>query len=345
MPHLASRARRPSLRGWALIVAVVLAAVGCSNNPIDTAPRTIPAATPAASPPTARPPAGTVYPLAGQPRAAIVDPGAGLAVLVPGADPQTPTSLAILHGAQVHSIALPGPASALAGDGQGTAYLATRGGYFVVDLAAGHANRIDVDDAGDVEFTAIARRADGNLVLGTADGAVFTMASETAVAKRHRTFARVDAIVTDGDVAVVLDRGQTSVTAIGPDGDPRQSLRAGSGATTLAADPAGRVLAADTRGGQLLVFGADPLVMRQAYPVPDAPYGLAGSASLAWVAQTGTNTVIGYDLSTGIPVEKVRYPTVRQPNVLAFDDTADTLYVVSGVGEGVQVIEHPERRR
>ena len=24
--------------------------------------------------------------------------------------------------------------------------------------------------------------------------------------------------------------------------------------------------------------------------------------------------VIGYDLSTGIPVEKVRYPTVWQPN-------------------------------
>jgi hypothetical protein len=50
--------------------------------------------------------------------------------------------------------------------------------------------------------------------------------------------------------------------------------------------------------------------------------------------------VIGYDLSTGIPLEKVRYPTVRQPNTLAFDDAAGTLYVVSGDGGGVQVIEH-----
>jgi hypothetical protein len=37
-------------------------------------------------------------------------------------------------------------------------------------------------------------------------------------------------------------------------------------------------------------------------------------------------------------VEKVRYPTVQQPNALAFDDTTDTLYVVSGTGAGVQVI-------
>ena len=39
-------------------------------------------------------------------------------------------------------------------------------------------------------------------------------------------------------------------------------------------------------------------------------------------------------------MEKVRYPTVRQPDTLAFDDGAGTLYVVSGAGGGVQIIEH-----
>jgi hypothetical protein len=78
--------------------------------------------------------------------------------------------------------------------------------------------------------------------------------------------------------------------------------------------------------------------MRQRYPVPDAPYGVAGSTGLAWVSQTASNTVIGYDLSTGIPVEKVRHRTVQQPNLLAFDDASGTLYVVSGTGAGVQVI-------
>jgi sugar lactone lactonase YvrE len=37
-------------------------------------------------------------------------------------------------------------------------------------------------------------------------------------------------------------------------------------------------------------------------------------------------------------VEKVRYPTVRQPNSLALDQDSGTLYVVSGSGDGVQII-------
>jgi heme oxygenase len=93
------------------------------------------------------------------------------------------------------------------------------------------------------------------------------------------------------------------------------------------------------------VFGTDPLILRQAYPVPDAPYGLAGSAKLAWVSQTASNTVVGYDLATGIPVEKVRYRTVQQPNSLAFDEASGTLYVVSGSGAGVQVIANAEKHR
>ena len=76
----------------------------------------------------------------------------------------------------------------------------------------------------------------------------------------------------------------------------------------------------------------------QAYPVDGSPYGVAGSPTLVWVSTTADNTVIGYDLSTGIPVEKVRYPTVQQPDVLAFDAPNNTLYVVSGSGAGVQVI-------
>jgi sugar lactone lactonase YvrE len=237
-------------------------------------------------------------------------------------------------------LTLPGPATALAGDGQGSAYLSTRGGYFTVDLAAGAATPLSINDETDTDFTAIARRADGRLVLGSADGTAYTLGSETAVAEKVKIFARVDAIVTEGNNAVVLDRGQTSVTSLNSDGRTQQSLRAGLGATSLAADPMGRVLVTDTRGGQLLVFGVDPLIERQAYPVPQAPYGLAGSRNLAWVSQTAANMVVGYDLTTGIPVEKVRYPTVQQPNSLAFDDTSDTLYVVSATGAGVQVIRN-----
>ncbi|MGV0625333.1 YncE family protein [Mycolicibacter minnesotensis] len=321
----------------------------CSSNPISLTPPTIAPAEPAVSPADTPRPAGTVRPLAGRATGAAFDTATGiLAVLSPGPDAQAPATVGLVGAAGRPStvLTLPGPASALAGDGRGAAYLAGHGGYFTVDLATNDIKRVDVEDSADTDFTAIARRGDGIVVLGSADGAVHTLTPEgTRTAERAKIFARVDEIVMQGDIAVVLDRGQTSVTTIGPDGKPQYALRAGQGATTLAADPHGPVLAADTRGGRLLVYGVDPLMLHQDYPVPHAPYGVAGAGGFAWVSQTASNTVVGYDLTTGIPVEKVRYPTVRQPNTLAFDNKSDTLYVVSGTGAGVQVIDHATRSR
>ncbi len=266
-----------------------------------------------------------------------------LAVLTPAVDGRSAVATLRPTGTP-HVVSLLGSGTAMAGDNDGHLYVSTRGGYFRVDLRARTADRVDVEGQQDTDFTAIARRADGKLVLGSADGAVYTLNSDTAVGASLKIFARVDALVTQGNTAVVLDRGQTSVTTISENGtDAEHALRAGEGATTMAVDPAGRVLVADTRGDGLLVFGTDPLILRQRYPVRDAPYGLAGSSKLAWVSQTAVNTVVGYDLTTGIPVEKVRYRTVQQPNSLAFDDASGTLYVVSGSGAGVQVIGNAER--
>jgi len=322
-----------------LVVAALLTA--CSSRPVDTAPPTIIPATAAVSPPAAAAPAGSVRALAGAPQAAVFDAKTStLAVLTAGA-----LTLLGPGGPPPRVIALPAPVSALAGSGDGQLYLASRGGYFVADVAAGRVARRDVDGQSGTDFTAIARRADGKLVLGSADGAVFILSSPTAVGQRMQIFARVDSLVTQGDTTVVLDRGQTSVTTIDADGRAQQALRAGEGATIMAADPAGRVLVTDTRGDELLVFSVDPLIMRQRYPVPSAPYGVSGSKQLAWVSQTASNVVVGYDLATGIPVEKVRYPTVQQPNILTVDPATDTLYVVSGSGAGVQVIEHAAEPR
>jgi DNA-binding beta-propeller fold protein YncE len=261
-----------------------------------------------------------------------------LVVLAPGEAGRAVATVMPAEGLG-RAVPLSTAATAIAGDNNGHAYLSTRGGYFLIDIASGRVNRVPVEGQGGTDFTAIARRADGRLVLGSADGAVYTLSSESRVGAELKIFARVDALVTQGNTAVVLDRGQTSVTTVDVSGDKAQhALRAGEGATTIATDVAGRVLVADTRGEALLVYGTDPLILRQRYPVRDAPYGLVGSSRLAWVSQTATNTVVGYDLATGIPVEKVRYPTVQQPNSLAFDEASGTLYVVSGSGAGVQVI-------
>lgn len=319
--------------GGLLTVLAVLS--GCSANPADAPPPTIEPARAAVSPPVTTTPAGQVIPLGGRPSAALVQQGV-LAVLTPDAARATITVLPAGGGSR--SVVLPAGASAICGDGKDTVFAATRGGFFTVGLGAGTATRTAIDGHGDTDFTAIARRADGRLVLGSADGNVYTLEPDMTVGATVGIFARVDGIVTQGDIAVVLDRAQTSVTSLNPAGTPQLALRAGQGATTIASDTAGRVLVADTRAGQLLVFSADPLIERQGAPAGDSPYGLAGSPTLAWVSQTATNTVVGYDLSTGTPVEKVRYPTVQQPDSLAFDDASGTLYVVSGSGAGIQVI-------
>jgi hypothetical protein len=341
---------RRQAAGLLLFLAFV---AGCSSKTLDGAPPTIEPAQPAESPPLSQGPAGAVRPLDGHPQAAIFDGRtAQLVILTSGPASTAPAKITAMGSQQTRPrvIDLPGPATGLAGDGAGNAYLSTRGGYFVVDLSAGRAARVGINGAESVDFTAITRRPDGTVVLGTADGTVCTLApgrpigdarpAAGAVSNQTKIFARVDSLAAQGNTVAVLDRGQTSVTTIGVDGRIGQALRAGQGATTMVTDPAGRLLVADTRGGQLLVFGVDPLILRQAYPVRQSPYGLAGSRGLTWVSQTSTNMVIGYDLSTGIPLEKVRYPTVQQPNMLAFDDAAGTLYVVSGSGGGVQVIEH-----
>lgn len=315
---------------------------GCSSNPVDSPPPTIEPAQAADSPPVTGTPPGTLLPLAGPAQAAVFDSQTdSLVVLGAGRENRSVVTVFPAGGAPSPT-ELDGAATAMAADGEGGLILSTEGGYFRFDITSGDATRIGVQGQDGVDFTAIARRADGKVVLGSADGAVYTLASDTEVGARLKMFARVDAIVTQGNTTIVLDRAQTSITSLDAEGTKSaHALRAGAGATTMAADTAGRVVVADTRGGELLVYGVDPLILRQRYPVPDSPYGLTSSGTddgLTWVAQTATNTVVGYDLSTGIPVEKVRHQTVRQPNSLAVDDATDTLYVVSGSGDGLQVI-------
>lgn len=321
---------------------VALSVAACSANPADDKPPTIPPAAPAVSPQVTVTPAGQVRALPVKARSAVFDAEtASLVVLGDDGAVIVPATTG-----PPRTIALPSGASAMAGDGHGAVYLSVRGGYLRVEVRTGQVTSTRVAGHEDTDFTAIARRSDGRLVLGSAAGAVYTLNADAGVAASVKIFARVDVLVTQGNTAVVLDRGQTSVTTIDPGGDAAQhALRAGEGATTMAADPLGRVLVADTRGGSLLVFGTDPLMLRQSYPVRSSPYGLVGTRTLAWVSLTASNVVVGYDLATGIPVERVRYPTVRQPDVLAFDDATSTLYVASASGDGVQVIDDAGRPR
>jgi hypothetical protein len=150
-----------------------------------------------------------------------------------------------------------------------------------------------------------------------------------------------DLVLSTGRNAVVFDRLRNAVFQLDvPGADIKQGLRAGQGATNAVTDRFGRVLVTDTRGGALLAFSVDPLLLRQNYPVPGAPYAIAydRERDIAWVTLTRTNEVVGYEVAGEQPKEKYRFPTVSQPNTVAVDPSSGRVIVASGTGDGIQVI-------
>ncbi|MEU9807820.1 hypothetical protein [Mycobacterium sp. NPDC050853] len=340
LPGRGVRGMRGSVAALAAVIAVASGAIsGCTSedNPAD--PPVITPASAAQAPPLTTAPAGTVHRFAGAADGVLWDKSANAVSIL--SDNGRTVTLFTPQNLDVprHIIRLASPATAAVGDGNGTLYLSTKGGYFRLDIASGRADKVNIQGQEHIEFSAVTRRPDGRIVLGNTDGTVFTLDAENAVTADAKGFARIDSLAYQGNTIAVLDHAQSSVTTLSDSGDRTvHALRAGDGATTMLADDKGRLLVADTRGGALLVFGVtDSLILRQRYPVPGSPYGLAYSTKLTWVSQTATNTVIGYDLSTGIPEERARFSTVRQPNSLVSDGS--TLFVASAAGDGVQAID------
>jgi hypothetical protein len=151
-----------------------------------------------------------------------------------------------------------------------------------------------------------------------------------------------DDVVAAGSGVVVLDRLRTAVFSVDvAAGTVGEGLRAGDGAANAVADSYGRVLVTDARAGALLAFSVSPLIMRQRFPVPGGAYGIAYDAQrgLAWVTLTERNEVVGFDVRGGEPVEKYRFPTVRQPDSVGVEDRSGRVVVGSAAGEGTQVIQ------
>lgn len=326
----------------AVTAAIVLLA-GCSTGDNGPDAPTREPATPALAPATV-PPAGHVYPVAAPITALIDEPGtATLAALDP-----TGNTLTVLDPATeppaTHPIRLPAPAAAIAPGRPGEILAAAPGRILRVDAAEHTVTEIPVD--GDVH--AVRARPDGSLVAGLADGTVLVLDPDGRIRHTVRGLVSADGIAVTGDTVAVLDRRQTAVIEIDPtEQRPGLTLRAGDGAAQIIDDPFGRVIVTDPDGGQLLVFTTEPLVLRQRYPVGSSPYALAYDrrSDTVWVTCTKSNEVVGYDLSTGIPEQVGRFPTVGQPTSVTVDDATGDLFVGSAAGDGLQRIRADERKR
>lgn len=119
---------------------------------------------------------------------------------------------------------------------------------------------------------------------------------------------------------------------------------AGRGPTHLVADRHGRMIATDTRGDQVLVFTPNPSgppTQVGSVPQPGGPYGITYDAvrDRLWVASSGTNQVIGYDMTDPQPREVERFPTVQNPYTLGVDPRTGRLFVAGVTGGVIQVIQ------
>jgi DNA-binding beta-propeller fold protein YncE len=122
------------------------------------------------------------------------------------------------------------------------------------------------------------------------------------------------------------------------------STPAGDGPTHLVADTHGRLIAADTRGDKVRVF--DPLPTPHEVgevAQPGGPYGIAydPTRDVLWVASSGTNEVVGYDMSQPTPRAVKRVPTVQNPYTLGVDANTGRLFIAGVTGGLVQVVDPP----
>ncbi|MGW4632108.1 hypothetical protein [Nocardia sp. NPDC004415] len=331
---------RGSLASAFLGAAALVVLTGCAGDDGGPDVPTREPATAAVSPATTVSPTGQVLPAPATAallaerstgRVAALDTAGTTLTLI---DPAAPTA--------PRTVTLPATGVTLAQGAPGEILVAAQGRVLRVDAATGAVTETAVD--GDVR--SVQTRSDGTLVVGTADGTVRVLAADGTVTRTVTGLVSADAIAVTGEDITVLDRKQTAVVSVRDDALGLM-LRAGDGATNLVTDPHGRIVVTDTAGGELLVYSAGPLVLRQRFPVPSSPYALAYDprSDTVWVTRTQSNEVVGYDLSTGIGVEVGRFPTLRQPDAVTVDERTGDLYVASAAGDGLQRIGADERKR
>ncbi|SFW82743.1 YncE family protein [Amycolatopsis australiensis] len=335
--------RRLTAVSWiALPLAGALALSGCSSakstgdelqivaNPV--------AAGPAVSPAVSVKPAGQVLPT-GSVSALAVDPATATLVVAVSEPPSL----------QLYDLnALASPAVNMPLYGKASRLTVSPGRVEVAEPQPGVVQQLTLPDRKLTE-TKVGGSPVSSLVYG--DGRLVAMGAAKDIrvlpaSGPARTIGgqlySADDVVDTGKGVVVLDRLRTAVFSVDvAAGKVGEGLRAGDGAANAVADSYGRVLVTDARAGALLAFSADPLILRQRYPVPGGAYGIAYDArrSLAWVTLTGRNEVVGFDVRGGEPVEKYRFPTVRQPDSVGVDEKSGRVLVGSAAGEGTQVIQ------
>lgn len=329
-----------ALVGCALVTAACSTDSG-GGDPLQVVQNPV-AAAPARSPDQAKTPAGTVVSAPGKATAVTIQPNTrtiAVAVTDDGGSAVLFLPLDDLD-AKPKRVPVPGRVERLAPD-RGEEFLATVPSEDLLVYLSPD-DTIIGETSVEGAPVSVANRGAQRLVALRAAKAIDVLEYEQRTKTISGEMQSADQVLSVGDQAVVLDRLRSAVFEVDVDeGSIGVGLRAGQGATNAVTDRYDRVLVTDTRGGSLLAFSVDPLLLRQRYPVPGGVYGIAydNARDLVWVTLTERNEVVGFDVAGGEPQEKRRFDTVSQPNSVTVDERTGRVVVASAAGEGIQVIE------
>lgn len=302
-----------------------------------TGPSLPPAAEPKNAPPPGEAPAGRIIPVGHAPEGVVVDPPTRI-VAVATRDPNELVLLEADADAITARVPLPGVVRHL--------QLAARGGPVLVPVESANALvRVDLP-RGTPEPPVVtgnsphdaAAAANGTVFVANEHGASVAALRGDQIVKVFTDVVQPAGTAVVGNSVGVLDVRRNDLTVYDAERlSVLGSTPAGAGPTHLVADRHGRMIATDTRGDAIRVFTALPTPHEVAsVPQPGGPYGVAYDPvrDRLWVASSGTNEVIGYDMSQPTPRRVQRFPTVQDPYTLGVDATTGRLFV-AGVSAGV----------
>jgi DNA-binding beta-propeller fold protein YncE len=351
----------------ALTAAIVLTACGATPAPPppSTAPRAAPATTTGMLPPGVptegtRPPADGLPPPA-EPRRAPTPTGPVPGLLVPVgdapegivADEQTrtvavakrnPNELVLINadtGVITGRTPLPGAVRHL--------QLAKPGGPVLVPVESANALvRVDLPH-GNAEPAIVtgtiphdaAEAPNGTVFVGNEHGGTVTVIRGDDIVKVFTDSVQPAGLAATGNRMGLLDVRTNDLTVYDTDAlTIVGSTPAGAGPTHLVADRHGRLIAADTRGDAVRVFDTAPRQLAEVAQ-PGGPYGIAydPTRDLLWVASSGTNELVGYDMTSDTPREVKRVATVQNPYTVAVDPLTGRLFVAGVTAGVVQVVD------
>jgi DNA-binding beta-propeller fold protein YncE len=116
------------------------------------------------------------------------------------------------------------------------------------------------------------------------------------------------------------------------------TVNCGAGPTHAVTGTGGLFWVVDTDGGAVLGFRLTATGPEQVatIPVGPKPYGVAYDSKRAtlWVTLTGYDQLVGLHLRGTRVMARTTYPTVRQPNTVAVDETTGRLVVTGSTAPG-----------